>query len=162
MLSIRPATINDVPSLAILIRELAEYEKLSHEVTLTADDLARDGFGKTPKFSALIAESDSQLTGYAIFFPIYSTFKGRSGLFVEDAYVRPAFRGQGIGRALFAHIARVCRSSGFSYMRWEVLDWNAPAINFYEKMGVTFLDQWKSAALLGDALDRLANGAAKS
>ncbi len=162
MLSIRPATIDDVSSLATLICELAEYEKLSHEVGVTADDLARDGFGKNPKFSALIAESDSQIAGYAAFFPIYSTFHGRAGIFVEDVYVRPAFRGQGIGKALFARIAEICQSSGAAYMKWEVLDWNAPAIGFYRRMNATFLGSWKSAMLSGRALDELANRAAES
>ena len=156
MLSIRSATIDDAPLLATLIGELAEYEKLSQKVSMTERDVARDGFGADPKFRALIAEWDGQAAGYALFFPVYSTFQGRAGLFVEDVFVRPPFRGRGIGKKLFAHVADICRSSGCSYMRWDVLDWNRPAIEFYRKMGVLFLDQWKSVILLGEALDAAA------
>src|SRR5260370_36732515 len=107
MLSIRPATAADAPLLTTMIRELAEYERLSHEFNLTEDDILRDGFGAAPKFRAVIAEWNGQPAGYAVFFEFYSTFQGRPGLFLEDIFVRPEARKNGIGKALLAHVPRV-------------------------------------------------------
>ena len=159
MLLIRPATIEDAPLLTNLIRELAEFERLSHEVRLTEQDVARDGFGETPKFRALIAEWEGQAAGYALFFEFYSTFQGRAGLFLEDLFVRPDFRKHGIGKALLAHVASVAWKEHHFCMRWEVLDWNTQAIDFYKKMGALFLDEWKAVCLIGDALQTVAEKA---
>jgi GNAT superfamily N-acetyltransferase len=159
MLSIRPATLADAPLLTTLIRELAEFERLSHELNLTEDDIARDGFGAAPKFRALIAERDGQVAGYAIFFEFYSTFQGRPGLFLEDIYVRPDLRKHGIGKALLAHVAGVARREHYFCVRWEVLDWNAQAIDFYTNLGALFLDEWKAVCLIGDALETVAKEA---
>jgi GNAT superfamily N-acetyltransferase len=156
MLSIRPATAADAFLLTTLIRELAEYDKLSHEASVTEEDVARDGFGPQPKFRAVIAEWDGKVAGYAVFFEFYSTFQGRSGLFLDDLFVRTDFRKHGIGKALLAHVAGVAWQEGYFCMRWEVLDWNARAIEFYTKMGAAFLDEWKAAVLIGDALQAVA------
>jgi len=159
MLSIRPATAADAPLLTTMIRELAEYERLSHEFNLTEDDVIRDGFGAAPKFRAVISEWNGQPAGYAVFFEFYSTFQGRPGLFLEDIFVRPEFRKHGIGKALLAHVARVAWQEHYFCMRWEVLDWNTPAINFYNKLGAVYLDEWKAACLIGDALETVAQEA---
>lgn len=161
MLSIRPATLKDASLLTTLIRELAEYDRLSHEAAVTEEDIARDGFGPNPKFRAIIAESGGQVAGYAVFFEFYSTFQGRAGLFLDDIFVRPQFRKQGIGRALIAHVAAIAWKEDYFCVRWEVLDWNAPAIEFYRNLGAVFLDEWKGACLIGDALQAAAEAANK-
>jgi GNAT superfamily N-acetyltransferase len=158
MLSIRPATINDVPLLNTLVRELAEFERLVHEAVVTEEDLARDGFGAHPKFRAVIAEWETQPAGYALFFEFYSTFQGKPGLFLEDIFVRSAFRKQGIGKALLDHVARIAWRENYFCMRWEVLDWNEGAIEFYQSIGAVFMDEWKSVCLIGDALQAAAEG----
>jgi len=159
MLSIRPATIKDASLLATMILELAEYERLAHEAGVTAESIARDGFGPHPKFRAVIAESDGQAVGYAVFFEFYSTFQGRAGLFLDDLFVRPQFRKHGIGQALLAHVARIAWDEKYFCMRWEVLDWNTPAIEFYSRLGAVFLDEWKAVMLIGDALQSAADSA---
>jgi len=156
MLTIRAATANDAPLLNTLIHELAEYERLVHETIVTEEDILRDGFGPSPKFRALIAEWDGQLAGYALHFDFYSTFQGRAGLFLEDIFVRAQFRKQGIGKALFKRVAAVAWEEEYFCMRWEVLDWNTPAIEFYKQWGAEFLNEWKAAMLLGDALQAAA------
>jgi GNAT superfamily N-acetyltransferase len=159
MLSIRPATVKDAPLLTTLIHELAEFDRLGHEAGVTEEDVIRDGFGPQPKFRAVIAESDGQVSGYAVFFEFYSTFQGRAGLFLDDIFVREKFRKQGIGKALVAHVAGIAWKEGYFSMRWEVLDWNTPAIEFYRKLGAVFLDEWKAALLVGDALQAVAEEA---
>jgi GNAT superfamily N-acetyltransferase len=159
MLSIRPATSKDAALLTTLIHELAEFDRLGHEAGLTEEDIARDGFGPNPKFRAVIAESDGQVSGYAVFFEFYSTFQGRAGLFLDDIFVLEKFRKQGIGKALVAHVAGIAWKEGYFSMRWEVLDWNTPAIEFYRKLGAVFLDEWKAALLVGDALQAVAEEA---
>jgi GNAT superfamily N-acetyltransferase len=156
MLSIRPANVNDASLLRALICELAEYERERDQVVTTEADLVRDGFGLQPKFRALIAEWNGQAAGYALFFGFYSTWEGRPGLFLEDLFVREAFRGKRIGRALLATVARIAQQEHCYGIRWEVLDWNQPAIDFYKSLGATFLDQWKSVLLTGAALERTA------
>ena len=156
MLSIRDANKNDVALLKTLICELAEYERERDRVVITEADLARDGFGPQPKFRALIAEWHGQAAGYALFFDFYSTWEGRPGVFLEDLFVRGQFRGKGIGRALLANVAGIARRENCYGMRWEVLDWNQPAIDFYKRLGATFFDQWKSVLLTGEALERVA------
>ncbi len=156
MTSIRPATIHDAPLLVTLIGELADYERLTHKVRVTEADIARDGFGANPKFRAVIAESDGTPAGYALFFEFYSTFRGKPGLFLEDLFVRPQFRRSGIGRTLLAHVAEIAWKEKYFSMRWAVLDWNAPAIDFYRKLGAEFLDEWKTVSLTGEALQAVA------
>ena len=158
MLTIRPATIQDAPVLAQMIQELAAYEKLDHELGLTEETVVRDGFGPHPKFRAAIAEWEGEVVGYAVFFDFYSTFQGRAGLFLDDIYVRPQFRKHGIGTALLANVAGIAWNENYFCMRWEVLDWNAPAIEFYRKLGASFLDEWKEVCLIGDALEAAAKG----
>jgi GNAT superfamily N-acetyltransferase len=159
MLSIRPATIKDAPLLATMILELAEYEKLDHEAAVTTESIARDGFGPNPKFRAIIAELNGKPAGYAVFFEFYSTFQGRAGLFLEDIYVRPPLRKHGIGHALLNHVARIAWEENYFCMRWEVLDWNKPAIDFYQRLGAVFLDEWKAVMLIGDPLQAAADSA---
>jgi GNAT superfamily N-acetyltransferase len=161
MLSIRPVTIEDVSTLSTLIHELAEYDRLGHEASVTAADLERDGFGPHPKFRAVLAEWNGEPAGYAVFFEFYSTFQGRAGLFLDDLFVRPHVRKNGIGRALLAHVAGIAWNEKYFCMRWEVLDWNAPAIKFYSDLGAVFLDEWKSACLIGDPLQAVAEEAKK-
>jgi GNAT superfamily N-acetyltransferase len=159
MLSIRVATAADVNLLNTMVHELAEYEQQLEMVSLTADDLLREGFGASPKFRALIAEWEGQPAGYAVFFGFYSTWAGRPGLFIEDVFVRSEFRRKGIGKALFARVARIARDEGCFGLRWEVLSWNQPAIDLYKSLGVTFLEQWRSMLLTDDAFARLAESA---
>jgi GNAT superfamily N-acetyltransferase len=156
MLKIRPATKEDAGLLTILVLELAEFERLSHEAIVTEEDIVRDGFGAHPKFRAVIAEWDGQVAGYALFFEFYSTFQGRTGLFLDDIFVRPEFRKQGVGKALLAHVAGIAWNEKYFCMRWEVLDWNTPAIDFYKNVGASFLDEWKSVCLIGEALQAVA------
>jgi GNAT superfamily N-acetyltransferase len=154
MLSIRPATASDVSVLKTLIHEFAEFEHLP--VTVSEASLLRDGFGTGPKFRVLMAEWNGDPAGYAFFFDYYSTFEGRSGLFLEDIYVRDLYRGKQIGKALLARVAAIAREENRFGVRWQVLDWNTPAIEFYRKLGAEFLDEWKTVTLQGDAFDRLA------
>ena len=155
MLRIRPATIDDVHLLHAMILEFAEFEKLSEHVAATVESLAQDGFSEPVRFRALISEWDGKVAGYAIYFVHFSSFDGR-GLFLEDIYVRDEFRGKGIGKALMAEIAKIALRGGFRSLRWEVLDWNRPAIDFYHRLGATFLDDWKAVRIDGDALRALA------
>ena len=159
MLTIRPATIEDASLLSSMILELAEYEHLAQEAGVNAEAIARDGFGPRPKFRAVIAELDGQVAGYAVFFEFYSTFQARAGLFVDDIFVRPQFRKKGIGRALLAHVARIAWEENYFCLRWEVLDWNTPAIEFYKRLGGVFLDEWRAVMLIGDALESVAESA---
>src|ERR1700722_15468127 len=124
MLSIRPATLEDVPTLFKLVQQLAEYDQLSEETSVTEEDLKRDGFGTHPKFRVILAEWDSQPVGYALFFEFYSSFQGRAGLFLDDLFVVPEFRKRGIGKALLGQVAAIAWNEDYFCMRWEVLDWN--------------------------------------
>jgi len=126
---------------------------------VTPESVARDGFGPHPKFRAVIAEWDQQVSGYALFYEFYSTFQARAGLFLEDIFVRPQFRKQGIGQALLNHVARIAWNENYFCMRWEVLDWNKPAIDFYNRLGAVFMDEWKNVMLIGDALQSAADSA---
>lgn len=154
MLSIRPARPGDMSILNTLIHEFAEFERLPVAVTEAA--LLRDGFSKPAKFRVLMAEWDGEAAGYALFFDYYSSFEGRPGLFLEDIYVRDQYRGKGIGRALLGQVASAASKQNCFGVRWQVLDWNAPAIEFYRKIGAEFLDEWKTVSLHGDALESLA------
>jgi GNAT superfamily N-acetyltransferase len=156
MISVHSITEKDVPALVSLILELAEYEHL--DVVTTEKDLLRDGFGANRKFRALIAEYDGKPAGYAMFYDFYSSFRGRCGLFLEDIYVQPALRNKGIGKALLAHVAKISREENYFGMQWEVLDWNRPSIEFYERIGGKFMDEWRLVSLTGDALQKVAEG----
>ena len=156
MITIRPATVNDAPLLAILIRELADYDRVGHEAAVSEADVARDGFGAHPRFRAVIAESDGQVAGYALFFEFYSSFQGHAGLFLDDVFVRPAFRQQGVGKALLAHVAQIALREDYFCIRCEMLDWNQPAMEFYRQLGAVFLEEWKEACLIGDSLAAIA------
>ena len=156
MLNIRSTTRADVPMLRSLICELAAYEKKAHQAVATEDDLLRDGFGPQPKFRTLLAEWQGEPAGYASFFYFYSTFQGRPALFLEDLFVRDKFRGTGIGRSLLAAVAKLALEEGCYGLRWEVLDWNRPAIEFYEKLGAEFLHERKAVAFDEEALQRVA------
>jgi len=158
MQNIRPATRDDVPQLLELIRGLATYEKKRHKAVVTEDDLLRDGFGPQPKFRALIAEWKGEAAGYASFFYFYSTFQGRAALFLEDLFVLNEFRGKGIGKSLLVAVCKLAVEEGCFALRWEVLDWNAPAIEFYEKLGATFLNERKVVTFDSEALQRVAKG----
>jgi GNAT superfamily N-acetyltransferase len=155
MLLIRSATVDDVPLLHTMIRELAEFERELDLCVLEESDLARDGFGANPKFRALIAEWDGLAAGYAIFFGYYSTWVGAE-LYLEDLFVRPQFRGKGIGTAMLAEVARIALSENCVAVRWEVAAWNESAIELYKSLGAEFLDEWRSVLLADDALRRLA------
>ena len=155
MLSIRAATIEDVKLLKTMICELASYEKELDKVGITEDELARDGFGPQPRFRVLIAEWDLNPAGYALFFDFYSTWRGRQ-VFLEDLFVREAFRGQNIGKRLLAEVASIAESEGCHALRWEVLDWNHSAVKFYESLGAEFLDDWRLVLLQDGGLRRLA------
>jgi GNAT superfamily N-acetyltransferase len=156
MLNIHPATRDDVPALLSLIRGLAVYEKKPNAVVATEQDLLRDAFGPNPKFRALIAEWKGESAGYASFFHFYSTYQGRSALFLEDLFVLDKFRGNGIGMALLSAVAKRAIEEGCFGLRWEVLDWNRPAIEFYENLGATFLNERKVVAFDEEALQRVA------
>lgn len=154
MLSIRSGTANDVPLLMAFLQEFATYERLS--TVITEEQLHQDGFGASPKFRVLIAEIDGLPAGYALFFDCYSSLMGR-GIFLEDLFVRPRFRGKSVGRALLAHVARMTEdANGFGIM-FNVLDWNTGAIEFYRRVGATFLDDWKTVCLKQKVLHDLAS-----
>src|SRR5260370_26909696 len=157
MLSIRAGSVSDVPLLLRFSREFAEYEREPDAVVIKDETLIRHGFGSQRKFRSLIAEWDGEAVGYALFFGFYSSFKG-SGIFLEDLFVREAFRGRGIGRALLSEVARIARREGSYGVRWEVLDWNESAIKFYKSLGGEFFDEWRQVLLQADALNRLADG----
>lgn len=154
MLSIRSGTPNDVPLLMTLLQEFAAYERVS--TVITEEQLRQDGFGARPKFQVLIAEIDGLPVGYALFFDCYSSLRGHA-IFLEDLFVRPRFRGKSVGRALLAHVARLTEDAkGFGIM-FNVLAWNDGAIKFYQRMGATFLDDWKTVCLEQKALQDLAS-----
>lgn len=158
MLHIRPATIDDAPLLRSMIRELADYEHELHQVTITDEDLRRDGFGHNSRFRALIAEWDHEPVGYALFFGYYSTWAGR-GLFLEDLFVREKFRGRGIATALLARVARIAVDDRCRGMHWEVLSWNTNAIEIYKALGAEIHEDWRRILLSGEALEKLAKRA---
>ncbi|MGY6555838.1 MAG: N-acetyltransferase family protein [Wenzhouxiangella sp.] len=141
-LSLRPARRGDEDLLLELIYELADYERLVHEVTATPELLAEHLFGKAAVAEAVIAELDAEAVGFALFFRNFSTFVGKPGLYLEDLYVRSSARGQGVGRALLAHLSGIAHQRGYGRMEWSVLDWNRPAINFYESLGARPMADW--------------------
>ena len=150
--TIRPAAPGDAEAIHALIRELAEYERLTHLCTGSAADLARALFGDPPAAEVLVAEVDGAIEGFALHFPTFSTFLAKRGLWLEDLYVRPAFRGKGLGGRLLRAVAAVAVERGCGRFEWSVLDWNAPAIAFYERLGATVMPDWRIARVTGDAL----------
>lgn len=154
--TVRRASISDVPLILAFIKELAEYERLAHSVEATEKDLRRTLFGERPEAEVLIGELNGEPVGLALFLSNYSTFKGRSGVYLEDLYVRPHARGCGMGKALLHEVARVARKRGCVRMEWAVLDWNAPAIKFYQSLGAEPLGDWTVYRLAADAIGRLA------
>jgi GNAT superfamily N-acetyltransferase len=155
---IRPAAPADVPTIARLIRELAEYERLSHAVVLDEDRLAGHLFGPRPYCEVLIAEEAGEAVGFALFFHNYSTFLGLPGIYLEDLFVRPEHRGSGHGKALLTALARLAVERGCGRLEWAVLNWNEPAIGFYLALGAKKMDEWTVYRLSGEALSSLASG----
>jgi len=154
-LSIRRATQRDVPTILRLIRGLAEYERLAHEAVATAANVRRHGFGRRRYFEVLICRRGGAVVGFALYFFTYSTFLGRPTLYLEDLFVHPEERGRGAGRALLGELARVAVRRGCGRMEWAVLDWNAPSIRFYQKLGAKLRKEWILTRLSGPALRRL-------
>jgi GNAT superfamily N-acetyltransferase len=154
--TIRTATEADVPQILRFIRALAEFEREPEAVEATEEGLRSDGFGPEPFYACLMAEQDGQAAGFALYFFNYSTWLGRPGLYLEDLFVLPEFRGLGIGKALLQKVAAVAVEKGCKRLQWEVLDWNTPAIDFYRAMGAEFLDEWRNVRVNEEALKRLA------
>ncbi len=150
----------DVAQILAFIRALAAFERAPDAVSATEEGLLRDGFGATPFYHCLIAEQDGQPAGFAFYFFNYSTWVGRPGIYLEDLFVQPEFRGRGIGKALLRRVAAIALEQGCRRLQWEVLDWNTPAIEFYRAMGAEFLDEWRNVRLDREALIRLASEAA--
>jgi GNAT superfamily N-acetyltransferase len=155
-LSIRPATRADLSLIAQFIRDLAEYEKLAHEVRFDEAALGDRLFGKRPYAEVLIGEIDDIPQGFALFFHNFSTFEGKPGVYLEDLFVRPEARGSGLGKALLAALARIAIERDCARLEWWVLDWNDPAIQFYKSLKAKPMDEWTTYRLDGDALVSLA------
>lgn len=157
---LRPATAADVPQILAFVRELAAYEREPHAVYATEADLLRDGFGESRCFECIMAEvveaGACTAAGFALYFNNYSTWRGHAGIHIEDLYVRPAHRGKGIGKALLTRVAENAVAEGCTRLQWDVLEWNTPAIGFYEQMGAQMLMDWRTMRVTGDALPALA------
>ena len=157
-LRIVPARPDDVPVILALIRALGEYERLSHEVVATEEQLRAHLFRERPVAEVVLAYVDETVVGFALFFHNFSTFLGRPGLYLEDLFVVPEWRGRGIGKRLLVHLAELAVERGCGRMEWNVLDWNEPAIRFYERMGARIMKEWKLCRLTGESLSRVAAG----
>lgn len=155
--TIRPANPDDVAAIFGLIKALAEYEKLSHRVTGNVDSLQEHLFGTRPYAEAIVAEADSLIVGFALFFPNYSTFLTKPGIYLEDVFVLPEYRRQGIGKALLIYLGKLALERDVGRLEWSVLDWNQSAIDFYQTMGAKVLPDWRICRVTGDALKNLAN-----
>jgi diamine N-acetyltransferase len=158
-LTISAAKPDEAPLVHQLVCELADYEKLRPELQSTPDSIAAALFAKQPRLFADIARWDGEPVGFSAWFLIFSTFSGRSSLYLEDLFVRPAFRGRGIGRALMNRLAQLCVREGYARFEWAVLDWNQPSIAFYRSIGAQIKDEWKICRLDGAALDAFAGAA---
>lgn len=155
--TIRPATAADVPIILRFIRDLAEYEQLSHQVDATEAMLEHHLFGEKPVAEVVFAlTADGREAGFALFFTNFSTFRGCPGIYLEDLFVKPEFRGAGYGKALLVHLARTARARGYARVDWAVLDWNQSAIDFYKTLGAVLMEDWRFCRLTGPALDALA------
>lgn len=157
MIEIQPATEADVPVILAMIQGLAEYEKLLHTCTATAGQLRDTLFGPRPGAEVVLARRRGACVGFALFFPNYSTFLAKPGMYLEDLFVKPEARGLGVGLALLRHLASIARERGYGRMEWSVLDWNDPAIGFYKKLGAVPMDEWTTFRLTGEAIERLAD-----
>jgi len=157
MLNIRPATRADAPVIASLVRELAVYEKLEHEAKATAADFLRELDAPNPVIRVLIAEWNGEPAGFALYFFNFSTFVGRPGLYLEDLFVRPELRSHGIGRGLLRALARIARERNCGRMEWAVLDWNEPALRFYQSLGARQMKEWIVHRLTPVEIDKLAS-----
>ena len=157
LVTIRPATDDDVALIAQLIRELAQYERLADAAVATEAGLREQLFGERPAAEVLVAEADGEPAGFALFFHTFSTFLGKRGLYLEDLFVRPAFRGLGLGKHLMAALARIAVQRDCGRFEWSVLDWNEPSIAFYRRLGAVGMDEWTVQRLEGDALHALAS-----
>ncbi len=155
MLNIRKSTLDDISLILEFIRELAEYERAPEEALATLEDLRRDGFSGEPRFYVEIAEWDGEPAGFALWFFNYSTWQGKPGLYLEDLFVRPQFRKKGIGKALLTYLAKVALEKACGRYQWQVLDWNTPAIEFYESLGAKVMKQWLTMRVSGEALRKL-------
>lgn len=155
-LLIRPARPGEAGLVLGFIRALADYERLLHEVEATEADIDRALFGPSPRAFCDIAEWEGVPAGFALWFYNFSTFRGRHGLYLEDLFVKPEFRGRGIAKAMMRHLARRCRDEGLTRFEWWVLDWNEPAIAFYRSIGAVPMEEWTVQRVTGEALDRLA------
>jgi GNAT superfamily N-acetyltransferase len=153
---IRSATAADVGQILAFVRALADFERAPDAVVATEEGLLRDGFGPNPFYTCLIADYDGQPAGFALFFYNYSTWMGRPGIYLEDLFVLPEFRGRGIGKALLQRVAAIAVEKECGRLNWAVLDWNTPAIDFYRAMGAEFMDEWRLVKLEGEAIRRLA------
>lgn len=154
--SIRYATRDDVPTILTFIHELAKYEKLAHNVIATEDSLRKSLFGDHPMAEVLLAEYSEMPIGFALFFHNYSTFLGQPGIYLEDLYIKPSYRGQGVGKTLLARIGEIAKQRDCGRVEWSVLDWNKDAIRFYQNLGATPLNDWTVFRVTGAALDKLA------
>ena len=155
-LQIRPATPADIPTILALIAALADYEREPASAQATPADILRDGFGPTPRFHCLIAELDAAPIGFALYFYNYSTWRGHAGIYVEDLFVYPEHRGRGYGKAIHAQVAAIAVAEGCHRVDWAVLNWNTPAIDFYNSVGAIPQSEWTTMRLSGDALAQLA------
>jgi GNAT superfamily N-acetyltransferase len=157
MLSIRPATAADASLILEFIRRLAEYEREPDAVVATEADIIRDGFGAEPKYRCLIAEWNNAPAGFAFFFYNYSTWLGKPGLYLEDLFILPEMRGKGIGKSLLQKLAQIAVAENCYGMRWQVLEWNEPALKFYDTLGAHIMDEWETMRLMEPALSKLAD-----
>ena len=156
-IDVRVASPADTPLVLEFIKDLAEYERLAHEVEATEADIRRDLFGENPRCFCDIAEDGGRPVGFALWFYNYSTFRGRAGIYLEDLFVKPEARGGGAGKALLRRLAQRCVEADLGRLEWAVLDWNAPSIAFYDSLGASALDDWTTRRLSGEALTRLAS-----
>jgi len=159
-LRITPATDGDVPLILRLIKDLAEYERMSRDVVATEGRLRASLFGPHPGAEVVLGYAGDEPAGFALFFHNFSTFVGKRGLYLEDLFVVPKFRGRGYGQALLTHLAQIALERDCGRFEWTVLDWNEPAIGFYRKLGAVPMEDWTIFRVSGDALERLARGAA--
>jgi GNAT superfamily N-acetyltransferase len=154
-MKIRPAQSEEVGIVLQLIHDLAHYEKAPHEVAATENDLLATLFAEDPKVFCDLVEVDGEIAGMAIWFLNYSTWQGKHGIYLEDLFIKPEFRGRGYGKALLQHLAKICEAKGYGRFQWWVLDWNSPAIEFYRSLGAVAMDEWTVYRVSGEALKEL-------